>query len=158
MVLQLTATGVAERPADNLKSAGGMSSPGGEDTGEGELNPRRSRGDEALTSSGHARQLTFQIVLLAASIVYRKSKILQNPFIQGRFMRIHSHSWPFMPIQDSPGGTLNRGLSGLHKNYKYLEMNILYICALLKTSSKIPRKMTQKIYIFRIKKRGYVAL
>ena len=23
---------------------------------------------------------------------------------QGRFMRIHSYSWPFIPIQDSPGG------------------------------------------------------
>jgi hypothetical protein len=40
IVLQSLWTGVAELPAINQKSATGMSSPGGEETGEGELNPR----------------------------------------------------------------------------------------------------------------------
>jgi hypothetical protein len=58
IVLQSTATGHAERPADNPKSARGMSSleergegsshRGMAEADEGELNICRSRGDEAL--------------------------------------------------------------------------------------------------------------
>src|ERR1700722_4124304 len=37
IVLQSTATGLAEQPVVHRKSAAGMSSPGGEEAGEGEL-------------------------------------------------------------------------------------------------------------------------
>ena len=47
---------------------------------------------------------------------------LQNPFIQGSFMRIHSHSCPFKTPR---GGTLNHSFFGPHKKHKPLEINVL---------------------------------
>jgi hypothetical protein len=57
IVLQSLWTGVAELPAINQKSATGMSSPGGEETGEGELS-RRSGHPPALNKVGRVSPLT----------------------------------------------------------------------------------------------------
>jgi hypothetical protein len=113
IVLQSRSTGEAEPPAINQKSTASMSSPGGEETGEGELNYRGRQ--SALIEVGRVSPLT-AAVCAEASGLWRLCASAWLPPLREQSTQINPLSSNTNQIPADTGQKMNPPSSQPHHN------------------------------------------